>query len=385
MKKIAILGSTGSIGQSTLDVIKHLDNEFSVFALAAKSNYHLLAQQTLETNPKVVVTSDKRTKDELFKLIKHRKKNITILTGEQGLIEVATASNTDILVMAMSGISGITALIKAIEKRKRIAFSTKELLVSFGDIIMAKAKKYNAEILPIDSELVGLHQCLDNCKTDDVKEIIITASGGPFRNRTNFKNITVADALKHPIWKMGRKITIDSSTLANKGLEVIESSRLFSINPKKIKVLIHPQSIVHSMVKFIDNTVLSALSLPDMRVCIQYALTYPSRRPSLVGNLDLSEYKKLEFYKPDFIRFPLLRSAYQVAKTGGIGPCIFNAANETAVNAFLQGKIEFDKISEIVKKVLSHFTNIKNPSLSALIQYDMQAAEYTEKLINICQ
>lgn len=385
MKKIAILGSTGSIGKSTLEVIKHLDNEFSVFALAAKSNYHLLAQQTLETNPKVVVASDKKTKDELFRLIKHKNKNITILTGEQGLIEIATAKNTDILVIAMSGIAGISALIKAIEKRKRIAFSTKELLVSFGDIIMAKVKKYHTEILPIDSELVGLHQCMDNRNPEEVKEIIITASGGPFRNHTNFGNITVADALKHPVWKMGRKITVDSATLANKGLEVIESSRLFSIPSDKIKVLIHPQSIIHSMVKFVDNTVLSALSLPDMRVCIQYALTYPNRRPSLVGNLDLSEHKMLEFYKPDFIRFPLLRSAYQVAKTGGIGPCIFDAANETAVNAFLQGKIKFDKISEIVKKVLSHFTNIKNPSLPTLIHYDKQATEYTEKLINICQ
>jgi 1-deoxy-D-xylulose-5-phosphate reductoisomerase len=381
MKRVSIFGCTGSIGKSTLEVINHLKSEFKVFALAAGANYQLLAKQVIVHQPEIVVTIDNKTKDKLFHTLKSSTSKSTILSGEQGLNEIATAKQTDIIVMAMSGTKGIIPLMKAIEKRKRICLSTKELLVGFGKIIMSQAKKYNTEVLPIDSELVGIHQCLYWRNYNEIKRIIITASGGPFFAKKHLKNVSVSDALNHPVWKMGKKITIDSATLANKGLEVIETARLFSIPVEKIEVLIHPQSIIHAMIEFIDNSVLAALSLPDMRACIQYALTFPNRSKSLLKKIDLPSQKNLEFYLPDMKRFPALKLAYDAVKTDGIAPCVYNSANEVAVNQFLNGKIKFNIIPDIIQKTLKAMPKIKYPDLYTLIKYEKLSADYAESVI----
>jgi len=381
MKRVSIFGCTGSIGKSTLEVINHLKSEFKVFALAAGTNYQLLAKQVIVHQPEIVVTIDNKTKDQLFHTLKSSTSKSTILSGEQGLNEIATAKQTEIIVMAMSGTKGIIPLMKAIEKRKRICLSTKELLVGFGKIIMSQAKKHNAEVLPIDSELVGIHQCLFGRNLNEIKRIIITASGGPLFTKKSLKNVSISDTLNHPVWEMGKKITVDSATLANKGLEVIETSKLFSISPDKIKVLIHPQSIVHAMVEFTDNTVLAALSLPDMRACIQYALTFPNRFKSLLKKLDLPSQKTLEFYLPDMKRFPALKFAYNALRTDGIAPCVYNSANEVAVNQFLNGKIKFDIIPDIIQKTLKAMPKIKYPNLSTLLKYEKLSADYAESVI----
>jgi 1-deoxy-D-xylulose-5-phosphate reductoisomerase len=379
MHKVTILGSTGSIGKSTLEVIRYLN--YKVFALAAGTNYQLLAKQVIKYQPEIVVTIDNKIKDQLFHTLKSSVRKLAILSGESGLCEIATADETDILVMAMSGTQGIIPLLKAIQRKKRITLSTKELLVSFGKIIMTEAKKYDAQILPIDSELVGLHQCLYGRSPDEIKRVIITASGGPFFRKKNLQNISIAHALNHPVWKMGRKITVDSATLANKGLEVIETARLFSIPSEKIAVLIHPQSIIHAMVEFNDNSLLASFSLPNMRGCIQYALTFPRRFKSLVKPLDLSVQKILEFYRPDMIRFPALKLAYQALKTNGIAPCVFNSANEIAVNSFLNGEISFTKIPKIIAKTLKTMPKINNPTLYDLLKYEKLASKYAESVI----
>jgi 1-deoxy-D-xylulose-5-phosphate reductoisomerase len=381
MQRISLFGSTGSIGKSTIEVIKHMKNDFSIFALAANTDFSALARQIIDFKPKIVVIGANQNKDLLYKLVKSKIKQLTILTGEAGLINIAENKSTDILVMAMSGTMGFIPLLKAIEKRKKIALSTKELLVGFGKIIMAQAKKYKTEILPIDSELVGVHQCLDGKPLHQIKKVILTASGGPFFRRKNLNNISINEALKHPVWKMGKKITIDSATLANKGLEVIETSRMFSIPIEKIDVLIHPQSIVHAMVEFNDNTIIASLSRPDMRSCIQYALTYPHRLPSIIHPLNLAEQNKLEFFRPDLEKFKALKFAYQAAKLDGTAPCIFNAANEQAVNNFIKGKIKFNMIPVIIEKVMSILPYVKNPDLRALIQCEQTTMKFTEAII----
>lgn len=382
MKKVAVLGSTGSIGKATLQVIEHLKSDYAVYALAAKNNYRLLAEQVRKTKAKIVVTNDEQTKIQLTKsLSKTQIRNVEILIGEAGLNQIASDKQVNVLVMAMSGTMGIIPLLKTIENKKQIALSTKELLVSFGEIIMSYANKYNVSILPIDSELAGLHQCLNQHNLNQIKRVVITASGGPFYNRKNLKNITIADALKHPIWKMGRKITIDSATLANKGLEVIETSRLFSLPSEKIDVLIHPQSVIHAMVEFVDNSIIAQLAKPDMRACIQYALTYPIRESSLIKPLDLATYQKLEFYRPDKHRFQALKLAYQALKIGGIAPCLYNTANEVAVSKFLERKIDFNSISRIIRQTLNHMPKIKNPKMTDLLKYEKIARAYAQGLI----
>lgn len=384
MRNIAIFGSTGSIGKASLEVIEHLKSDFKVFALAAGVNYQLLAEQIIRTQPQVVVIRDEKNKEELFRLLASENKSLarktTILVGIPGLTEICQDKETDILILAMTGTEGVIPLLKAIENRKHIALATKELLVSFGKIIMQKQKKYNAVLLPIDSELVGLHQCLYGHKQEEVKRVIITASGGPFLRRKNLSHISPKQALHHPIWKMGKKNTIDSATLANKGLEVIEVSRLFSFPAEKIKVLIHPQSIIHSMVEFIDHSVLAQLSLPDMRLCIQYALTFPERKISLVKSLDLTQIKKLEFYAPDVKKFPALQLAYDALSLDGNQSCVYNSANEIAVKKFLQGKIDFNAIPKIIKKIMKTIPYVKNPNLKTLLKCEQLAKEYAEKI-----
>ncbi len=384
MRNIAIFGSTGSIGKASLEVIEHLKSDFKVYALAAGVNYRLLVEQIIRTRPQVVVIRDEKNKEELFKLLASKNKTLarktTILVGISGLIEICQDKNTDILILAMTGTEGILPLLKAIENRKHIALATKELLVSFGKIIMQKQKEYNTALLPIDSELVGLHQCLYGQAPPEVKRVIITASGGPFFLRKDLSRISLKQALCHPIWKMGKKNTIDSATLANKGLEVIEVCRLFSLPVEKIQVLIHPQCIIHSMVEFIDHSVLAQLSLPDMRLCIQYALTFPERKISLVKSLDLTQIKKLEFYAPDVKKFPALQLAYDALSLDGNQSCVYNSANEIAVKKFLQGKIEFKTIPKIIKKVMETIPYVKNPNLKTLLKCEQLAKEYAEKI-----
>lgn len=380
MKKIAIVGSTGSIGKASIKVIQHLKSKFSIYALAAKENYLLLAEQILAFKPRIIVVGDSQIREKLYKLISRHTTNIQILTGEDGLNTIATDHNIDTIIFAMTGTSGIIPLINAIKHRKQIALATKELLVSFGKIIMHYAERYNNRIMPIDSELVGLHQCFSGHSIDQIKRIIITASGGPFYQRTNLKNISINEALKHPIWQMGKKNTIDSATLANKGLEIIEASNLFSIPSEKIQVVIHPQSIIHALIELNDNSVIAQLSIPDMKICIQYALTYPDRSPSIIKPIDFSNLK-LTFSKPNLKKFPALQLAYQALRINGIAPCVYNSANEVAVNYFLEGKIDFMTIPKIIKKTLQNMPIIKNPSLTQLLKYQLISKNYAQGLI----
>jgi 1-deoxy-D-xylulose-5-phosphate reductoisomerase len=381
-KRVAIVGATGSIGRSTLQVIYHLKNLFSVYALASKYNYRLLTQEIISFRPQLVVTHDAETKDKLIALLKKFSVKIPkILYGPEGLLELATSPQVDHLVIATSGTEFISPLLSAIKERKRISLATKELMVSFGKIIMEAVKKYNTVLLPIDSELVGIHQCFHGHHHGEIKRVIITASGGPFFGRKNFKNITVKETLKHPVWKMGKKTTVDSATLANKGLEIIETARYFDLSDDKIDVVIHPQSIIHSMLEFKDSSIIAQLAKPDMRLCIQYALTYPQRLPSLVGTLDLTTIKQLEFSKPNLKRFEALNLAYQALRTDGIAPCVYNVANEVAVKYFLKGQLDFLEIPKIIRTTLNAMPVIKNPNLEELLKWESKAREFAKGLI----
>jgi 1-deoxy-D-xylulose-5-phosphate reductoisomerase len=380
MKKVVVLGSTGSIGRATLEVIEHKKNDFQVFALAARSNLDLLVAQVKQFHPKLVITGDHAQLNNLRNKLGSIK--ISVLAGIDGMVEASTQPEVGIVVVAMSGLDGIFPTIAAIEKRKRIALATKELLVSFGKIIMEKARFYNTEILPIDSEQVALHQCLNGNKLSEVKKVILTASGGPFFQRKSLKQVKLADALQHPIWQMGKKITIDSATLMNKGLEVIETVRLWNLSPKQVDVLIHPQSLIHSMVEFADGSILAQLAVPDMRLPIQYALTFPERLPSLTPFLDFSKFRHFDFFLPDLKQFPCLRLAYQAIQKGRGYPCALNAANEVVVEAFLGGRVNFSDIRKIIAKTLAAHKSKQSLNLTQLISVDKWARNYANKLIS---
>lgn len=380
MKKVVVLGSTGSIGRATLEVIEHKKNDFQVFALAARSNLDLLVAQVKQFHPKLVITGDNAQLSNLRKKLGRIK--ISVLAGIDGMVAASTRPAVDIVVVAMSGLDGIFPTIAAIEKRKRIALATKEILVSFGKIIMEKAYSYNTEILPIDSEQVALHQCLNGNKLSEVKRVILTASGGPFSQRKSLKKVKLADALQHPIWQMGKKITIDSATLMNKGLEVIETVRLWNLPPKQVEVLIHPQSLIHSMVEFADGSILAQLAIPDMRLPIQYALTFPERLPSLTHFLNFSKFRHFDFSLPDFNKFPCLGLAYQAIQKERGYPCVLNAANEVAVEAFLGGKVNFSDIPKIIAKTLAAHKSKQSLNLAQLISVDKWARNYANKLIS---
>jgi 1-deoxy-D-xylulose-5-phosphate reductoisomerase len=380
MKKVVVLGSTGSIGRATLEVIEHRKNDFQVFALSGHSNLDLLVAQAKKFHPKFVITGDNAQLSNLRKKLSSIK--ISVLAGIEGLVEAATQPTIDIVVMAMSGLDGILPTLAAIEKRKRIALATKEILVSFGKIIMEKAHSRSAEILPIDSEQVALHQCLNGNKLSEVEKIILTASGGPFSRHKSLKSIKLADALHHPIWQMGKKITIDSATLMNKGLEVIETVRLWNLSPKQVEVVIHPQSLIHSMVEFKDGSILAQLAVPDMRLPIQYALTFPKRLPSLTRFLNFAEFHHFDFIQPDFKKFPCLELAYQAIKRGKGYPCVLNAANEIAVSAFLDRRINFSDIPKIISKTLTAHKPRPSLNLVQLVSIDKWARNYANNLIS---
>jgi 1-deoxy-D-xylulose-5-phosphate reductoisomerase len=382
MKRIAILGSTGSIGQNSLEVIKSFPDKFCAVGLSTNSNIDILYQQIKELHPAFVCVRDK---DAAVKLeSKSKSKGIKFFVGEAGLVEMVQDKRIDKVVLAISGSAALPALLKAIENGKDIALANKEALVMAGPIIMKKAGRKKIKIIPVDSELSAIWQCLKNEDKDKIRNIYLTASGGPFRKigKKDLKNISVHDALKHPRWKMGPKISVDSANLMNKGLEVLETMYLFDIEPQRIKILIHPQSIIHSMVEFEDGVILAQLSITDMRIPIQYALTYPQRLANKLASVDFCELSRLDFQEPDFRRFPCLGLAYQVAGEQGTLPVVLNAANEVSVDEFLKNRLGFVSIPKVIERVLDKHRNIIEPGLDDILEADNWARREAYKLIN---
>lgn len=381
VRKISLLGSTGSIGCSTLDVARQHPDKLEVVALAANSNVEKLAEQALKFHPRLVCIVDSSCKDELAARLNDS--SIDILSGQEGLLEIAGLADVDLVVNAVVGAAGLLASLEVIKNGKLLALANKESLVAGGPLFPDLLKKHGGKILPIDSEHSAIWQAAMCGKASEIRRVIITASGGPFRTlpKESFENITVEQALNHPTWKMGRKITIDSATMANKGLEVIEAVALFSLPIDKVEVVIHPQSIVHSVVEYIDSSMIAQLSSPDMRLPISYALFWPDRVESDFGRLDLAGISKLTFEPPDFNRFPALNLAFEVARTGGTAPAVYNAANEAAVEAFLAGRIRFPQITELIAETVDRINVDNQPTLNDILAVDCQARKLVEELI----
>ncbi len=378
MKSISILGSTGSIGCNTLKVVEHL-KDFRVVALGAGGNVGELAEQIRKFKPELVAVKDENCAESLLRKITDYKLQITNLPkieiGEKGLIAVATHERAETVVSATVGAVGFVPTLRAIEAGKRIALANKETLVMAGELMTKAAEKSGAEILPVDSEHNALHQCLRGERKKEVKRLILTASGGPFREKSKeqIENATREEALNHPNWKMGDKITIDSATLMNKGLEVIEAKWLFGFETGEISVVVHPQSIVHSMVEMIDGSVIAQLGVTDMRHAIQYALTFPERKQNCLEPLDFTRISQLTFETPDFERFPCLALAYKALKIGGTMPAVLNAANEIAVQAFLDNKIRLSDIPLIIESVMNEHKSQTVSSLEIVLETDAWA------------
>lgn len=374
MKRIALLGSTGSIGTQTLDVVRHYPEDFQVTALAASSNIEMLEKQIREFKPKMAVVYNEAKAAELKLRVRDIK--VDILSGMDGLLAAATEASADIVLTAVVGMIGIRPTIAAIEAGKDIALANKETLVTAGHLIMPLAKEKGVKILPVDSEHSAIFQSLQGENRGQIHKILLTASGGPFRGKTleDMQNVRVEDALRHPNWVMGRKITIDSATMVNKGLEVIEARWLFDVGLDKIQVVVHPESVIHSMVEFDDSAVIGQLGTPDMRLPIQYALFYPDRKPLHGEWLDLFALGTLHFEKPDLEVFRGLKLAYEALETGGSMTTVFNAANERAVAKFLDRKIQFLDIPEIIGEAMEKHTAITSPSLEQIL--DTEAATY---------
>jgi 1-deoxy-D-xylulose-5-phosphate reductoisomerase len=352
MKAISILGSTGSIGVNTLRVVEHLRDQFHVVALGAGGNAAALADQIANFGPELVAVRDQAAADELARVIGPHRPEIVI--GEEGLVAVATHERAETVVSATVGAVGFVPTLRAIEAGKRVALANKETLVMAGELMTAAAARTGAEILPIDSEHNAIHQCLRGESANEVKRLILTASGGPFRTRSKseIENATVEQALDHPNWKMGDKITIDSATLMNKGLEVIEAKWLFGFDADRISVIVHPQSVIHSMIELVDGSIIAQLGVTDMKHAIQYALTFPARAENCLPPLDLTRTSQLTFEEPDTERFPCLALAYEALRAGGTMPAVLNAANEVAVGEFLAGNIRLNDIPAIIESVM---------------------------------
>ena len=378
MKNISILGSTGSIGTQTLDIVRQFPDEFKVVGLTTNKNSDLLLKQIKEFKPKAVSIMDRAKVDDLLNF-----SSCQVYSGSEGLKKIAALEEADTIVNSLVGSVGIEPTYHAIKNKKNIALANKETLVAAGSVIMEEIKKNNVKLMPIDSEHSAIFQCLNGENINEVKKITITCSGGPFKNysKEQLQNVAVKDALKHPIWNMGKKITIDSATLMNKGFEVIEAHWLYNINYEKIKIAIHPQSIVHSLVEFQDNSVIAQLGLPDMKIPIQYALSFPKRFANQQASLDLAKIKTLDFREPDFEMFPCLKYAYEAGTTGGTLPAVMNAANEIAVYAFLDNKIRFLDIQRLVRKMLDEHKLIKNPNLDEILEADKKTKEETKRII----
>ena len=383
MKQIAILGSTGSIGTQTLDVVRQHPNEFSVYALSAHRSLDLLIQQALEFNPAVVCIADERLYQPLREALSDLP--IKVMAGEKAIAEMVTMPAIDVVVAAMVGYAGLRPTIEAIKAKKNIALANKETLVVAGEIICRLAKRHQVSILPVDSEHSAIFQCLVGEDMHSVEKLLLTASGGPFRTFTyeQMQHVTAAQALQHPNWEMGAKITIDSASMMNKGFEVIEARWLFDIPVEKIQVLVHPQSVIHSAVQFVDGSVKAQLGTPDMRIPIQYALTYPARWLSDVPRLDLFAVKQLTFEEPDMQRFPNLRLAYEAMEKGGNMPCILNAANEVVNLAFREGKCGFLQMSEVIEQTMGTTSFITEPTYEDYVQTDKEARKIAKELLKL--
>ena len=382
MKRITILGSTGSIGTQTLDVVRKNKDKFQVVAISANSSIDLLLEQIMEFSPKYVAVYNEESALKLKEMIPENI-NIEVLSGMDGLVKICQLEEVNVVLTAVVGMIGLVPTMAAIKAKKTIALANKETLVTAGELVMSEAKKNNVEILPVDSEHSAIFQCLNGERKQDIEKIILTASGGPFRGkkREELVNVTKNEALKHPNWDMGRKISIDSSTLMNKGLEVIEAKWLFDVDVEDIEVVVHPQSIIHSMVSFRDSSVISQMGCPDMRLPIEYALTYPERLKTDFERLDLAKVATLTFEKPDRETFPCLALAFKVLKLGGTYPAALNSANEFLVNEFLNDKIGFYDIPYYIEKTLDCHKNRVNPTLEDILEVDKETRAFLANLL----
>ena len=383
MKQIAILGSTGSIGQSTLSVIEKYPERYAVASLAAGRNINAAFEQCRRWRPRVISMATQELADKLALQLKEAGiSGIEVVSGSAGTVRVATLPEVDFVVSAIVGVAGLEATYAAVQAGKPVGLANKEAMVAAGEILTAAARAKNVPLLPIDSEHNAVHQCMRAGEKREVKQIWLTASGGPFRNLPlkDFDHITVEQALKHPTWVMGRRITIDSATLLNKGLEIIEACRLFNLPPSAVKVTVHPQSTVHSLVEYIDGSILAQISVTDMRLPILYAMSYPERVDSDL-TFDMSKLGQLNFEPPDFERFPCLRLAYEAAEIGGAHPIALNAADEIAVEAFLERAIPFSAIPRTIERVLAATPQTHPATIAEVLALDRQAREAAEETV----
>ncbi len=387
MKTLTVLGSTGSIGTNTLDVVRRNRHLYQVYALVAGHNVELLATQILEFTPKVAVVA---TSEDLSRLIKQlqqlgfaRKEWPELLAGDAARVQVSIPEEVDTVISAIVGVAGLEATYEAIRRGKRVGLANKEVLVSGGKLVMDAVRESGALLVPVDSEHNGAHQCLRAGNRTEVSRLILTASGGPFRNtpREQLESVTPEQALNHPTWKMGKRITIDCATLMNKGFEVIEACWLFDFSPSEVDVVVHPQSKVHAMIEYSDGSVLAQISATDMRMPIQYALTYPDRYEAPVPKMDWSKAHQWEFLPPDFQKFPLLKLAYQCQERGGSATCTLNAADEIAVEAFLEGRIGYLSIYEVVSETLSKMPERNLLAVGDILEMDRESRALARKLV----
>jgi 1-deoxy-D-xylulose-5-phosphate reductoisomerase len=375
MKRISILGSTGSIGRSTLDVVESYPERFQIVALAAGRNLETALEQVRRWKPRLVSVAAEEDAETFRKSLRASGiSGVEVVYGSAGTVRVATHPDADFVVSAIVGVAGLEATYEAVRSGKTVGLANKECMVAAGELITAEARRQGKPLLPIDSEHNAVHQCLRGGRIEEVERIWLTASGGPFRNtpKSEFSSITVEQALAHPTWKMGRRITIDSATLMNKGFEVIEACRLFDLKPDQVKVIVHPQSTIHSMVEFVDGSILAQFSVTDMRLPILYALTYPERIKSGM-RFPVMDLRHLEFAPPDMEKFPCLAFAYEAAAAGGAKSVALNAADEVAVAAFLDGCIRFDQITSVIEKVLNETKSVKLESINRILEADAVA------------
>jgi 1-deoxy-D-xylulose-5-phosphate reductoisomerase len=381
-KNITILGSTGSIGKQALEVVEKNPDSFKIFSLTANKNSELLIQQALKFRPESIVIRD----ETKYKAVSQALENsgICVHSGFEAINEIVKSENVDIVLVAMVGYSGLLPTINAITSGKDIALANKETLVVAGDLITKMIKENNVKIIPVDSEHSAIFQCLEGEERDKIEKIYLTASGGPFRGKSldKLNEVTISEALNHPNWNMGDKVTIDSASLMNKGLEVIEAKWLFNLSPEQISVIIHPQSIIHSIVQFIDGSMKAQMGLPDMKLPIQFALGYPERLRSDFKRFSFLDYRNLTFEEPDTNKFRNLKLAFEVLKMGGNKPCVLNAANEIAVNAFLKGKIKFLKMPDLIEKTIDKIEFIDSPSIDDYEDCDKISREYASSLLS---
>ena len=387
MKRVTILGSTGSIGVNTLNVIRQHRDRFEVFALVAGGNLERLAEQVVEFRPRLVVIATEERLPELRERLRFAGIGEASLPeldwGPAGRVRAAAAPEADIVISAIVGVAGLEATYEAVRRGKRVGLAAKEVLVACGRLVMEASRAAGSELIPVDSEHNGVHQCMRAGRRSEVRRVILTASGGPFRDtpKEQLALVTPAQALQHPTWRMGKRITVDSATMMNKGFEVIEACWLFDLKPQEVEVLIHPQSTVHALVEFRDGSVIAQISATDMRMPIQYALTWPERAEAPAPRLDWGQLRKWEFYPPDFEKFPLLKLAYQAQEAGPAATCVLNAADEVAVEAFLDGRIGFLGIPEIVEETLARVRQREPQSVAEVLELDRQARLVAQQLV----